>query len=139
MAMGNRLSSSVRWRVYAHGLPAAVWGGVLLALSVTSNLGPIEDVDIIAHQDKVLHFLEYFILAALAAFGLVRGTKRPREWQMRTAILFPAAYGVVLELLQLLVPERDFSTLDMLANVLGAVAGALMAMQVLEPVALRKR
>ena len=136
--MGDGILGRIRWRAYVHGLPAAVWGGVLLALAVTPSLGPFDEMVIIDHQDKLMHFVEYLVLASLAAFALVRGTNRSREWQLRTAIVFPAAYGVLLELVQLLVPERDLSGLDMLANALGALVGGVVAMHILEPMAIRK-
>jgi VanZ family protein len=101
---------------------------------VTTDLGPIEDVDVMPQQDKVLHFLEYLVLAFLTAFALVRGTRRSREWRWRTATVLPALYGIALEVIQLGVPGREMSLLDAGANVLGAMAGAGIGMSVLEPV-----
>ncbi len=128
----------MRWRFWFYGLPAAIWGGVLLALALATDLGPIEDVDVMPHQDKIVHFLEYFLLAFLTAFALVRGTKRSRQWQMQMAIIFPVLYGILLEVIQLVVPGREMSFLDIGANVAGVLAGAFVGMRVLEPVAVRK-
>lgn len=128
----------MRWRFWFYGLPAAIWGGVLLALALATDLGPIEDVDVMPHQDKIVHFLEYFFLAFLTAFALVRGTKRSRQWQMQMAIIFPVLYGILLEVIQLGVPGREMSFLDIGANVAGVLAGAFVGMRVLEPVAVRK-
>ncbi len=128
----------MRWRFWFYGLPAAIWGGVLLALALATDLGPIEDVDVMPHQDKIVHFLEYFLLAFLMTFALVRGTKRSRQWQMQMAIIFPVLYGILLEVIQLGVPGREMSFLDIGANVAGVLAGAFVGMRVLEPVAVRK-
>ncbi len=136
--MGGGLRGSVRWRFWFYGLPAAIWGGVLLALALATDLGPIEDVDVMPHQDKIVHFLEYFLLALLTAFALVRGTKRSRQWQMQMAIIFPVLYGILLEVVQLGVPGREMSFLDIGANVAGVLAGAFVGMRVLEPTAVRK-
>jgi VanZ family protein len=136
--MAKDLLGSVHWRVYSYGLPAMGWGVFLLITALAQNLGPIEDIDVISHQDKLIHFLEYFILAFLTFFALVRGTKRTRRWQLYTTVGSVIAYGIALELLQVLVPERDMSMLDILANIAGAVVGAYVAAGVLEPVALRK-
>ncbi|UCC93792.1 MAG: VanZ family protein [Thermoplasmata archaeon] len=136
--MGTAIGRSVRWRVYMHGLPAMAWAVFLMVTALSPSLGPIEDIDIVTHQDKIVHFLQYFILSFLTFFALVRGTKRDRGWQLRTTVVAVIVYGVILEVLQLAVPERDPSVLDVLANVTGAILGAYVAQAVLEPVALRK-
>ena len=135
--MVEGLSGAVKWRVYLYGVPAMAWAALLLATAVARDLGPIEDIDVVPSQDKLVHFLEYLVLAFLAFFALVRGTHRSREWQMWTAFLAAAAYGVFLELLQMGVPGRETSALDMAANTLGALAGAFVASRLLEPVAIR--
>lgn len=136
--MGSGLQGSVRWRVYMYGLPAMAWGAILMVTALSRSLGPIDDIDIVSHQDKIVHFLEYFILAFLTFFALVRGTRRDRRWQFHTTIGVVIAYGIALELLQILVPERDMSMFDIMANIAGAIVGAYLAQAVMEPVALRK-
>jgi len=126
--MGGGLLGSVRWRVYVLGLPAMAWGAILMATALAPSLGPIEDIDIVSHQDKIVHLLEYVVLAVLTSFALLRGTRRPVEWIWRVTLASVAAYGVLLEVLQVLVPERDFSPLDLAANVLGALLGTLAGM-----------
>jgi len=126
--MGGGLLGSVRWRVYVLGLPAMVWGAILMATALAPSLGPIEDIDIVSHQDKISHLFEYVVLAVLTSFALLRGTRRPADWIWRATLASVAAYGVLLEVLQVLVPERDFSPLDLAANVLGAVLGTLAGM-----------
>jgi VanZ family protein len=136
--MATTVGRSVHWRVYQYGLPAMGWGVFLMVTALSRNLGPIDDIDIIDHQDKAIHFVQYLVLAFLTFFALVRGTRRDRGWQLHTTIGAVAAYGIALELLQLAVPERDMSMLDMLANTAGAIVGAYLARALLEPVALRK-
>ena len=129
--MGSTLGRSVRWRVYMNGLPAMAWAVFLMVAALAPSLGPIEDIDIVSHQDKLLHFFEYFVLAFLTAFALFRGTRRDREYIARLTFTSVAAYGVMLEVLQVLVPERDFSVLDLGVNVVGATVGTVTAVHLL--------
>ena len=132
------LGSSVRWRVYIHGVPAMAWAVLLMVTALAPSLGPIEDIDIVSHQDKIAHFVQYLVLAFLTFFALVRGTMRDRMWQLRTTLVAVVTYGVLLEVLQLVVPGRDFSPVDTVANIAGGSVGTLVAGTLLEPVALRK-
>jgi VanZ family protein len=136
--MGSGLGRSVKWRVYAYGVPAMAWAAFMMVTALAPSLGPIEDIDIVAHQDKLVHFAQYFILAFLTFLALVRGTRRERSWQLQTTIVSVVAYGILLEVLQMAVPERSVDILDIVANAVGSVAGAYVAQAALEPVALRK-
>ena len=136
--MGTGMGASVRWRVYIYGLPAMGWAVFLMVTALSRNLGPIDDIDIVSHQDKIVHFTQYLILAFLTFFALVRGTRRDRRWQLHMTIGAVLAYGIALELLQSLVPEREMSMFDIIANVAGGIVGAYVAQTILEPVALRK-
>ena len=136
--MGAGVRGSVRWRVYMYGLPAMGWAAFLMVTALSRSLGPIDDIDIVSHQDKIVHFVEYFVLSFLAFCALVRGTRRSREFQLTVTIGAVIAYGIALELLQLLVPEREMSVSDIMANIAGGVVGAYVAQAVLEPVAIRK-
>jgi VanZ family protein len=138
MRVWEALRESVRWRVYLLSLPAQVWAGMMLAMAVTPDLGPIEAVQLFEHQDKVFHVIEYFVLSNLIAFAVIRGTDLERGDQLKVSFLVPAVYGVLLEALQPLVPYRDASGLDALANILGAAIGAALAVYLLGPRFYRK-
>jgi VanZ family protein len=77
-----------------------------------------------------LHFIAYFILAAMA--GAAFRDRRP----VFTAVLALIVLGGALETLQGFV-GRDSSAYDALANTVGAVTGGLLARTVVEP--LRRR
>jgi VanZ family protein len=81
-------------------------------------------------NDKALHFIAYFILAAMA--GAAFRDRRP----VFTAVLALIVLGGALETLQGFV-GRDSSAYDALANTVGAVTGGLLARTVVEP--LRRR
>lgn len=75
------------------------------------------------HQDKVAHFLAYALLGALAHRALP-GTGRQR---LLGALLLAGLFGVSDELHQALMPGRDPSALDWLADLLGGAVGAATA------------
>ncbi|MFH1609921.1 MAG: VanZ family protein [Candidatus Bipolaricaulota bacterium] len=70
---------------------------------------------------RFLHFLSYWLLAVLAAWAMPKG-KRRRAWY-GAAVSF--GYGALLEALQLLVPARAPSALDLGINLAGALTGSL--------------
>ena len=51
---------------------------------------------------------------------------KDRTWnqqQLVQIIILLSTYGFILELLQILVPARNFSWFDLVANVMGVIAG----------------
>lgn len=132
------LVDSVRWRVYLYGLPAMAWAAFLMATALSPSLGPIEDIDIVSHQDKIVHFVQYLVLAPLTYLALVRGTRWDGGRIGRVTFLSVAVYGALLEGLQVLVPSRDLSSLDLLANLLGGLVGTWLASTLLSPAAVEK-
>jgi len=93
--------------------------GVALALASWMALRPVAASEWFSGQDKVLH------LSAYAAFHLLGrlGFAEP-GWRLPAALF---GYGMLIEGLQALVPGRVPSGLDLAANGLGLVAGALLA------------
>lgn len=72
--------------------------------------------------DKICHFLGFAGLLLLAfrskpAFG------PGRRWMMIGVLLL---YGAALECIQHFIPYRSFNPMDMIANALGVVFGALL-------------
>ena len=136
MLMGLR--ESIRWRFYLFSLPAQIWAGVMLAMAITPDLGPLANVDLFEQQDKAYHFTEYVVLAILLVFALLRGTSLPREDQVKISFILPSIYGVALEVIQPFIPYRDASGLDALANIFGAAIGAIIGVYLLGPWLIRK-
>ena len=72
-----------------------------------------------------VHFAAYAGLAAITVRALARGRLRNVTWRaVCGAVAISSLYGVTDEYHQLFVPGRSFEVLDMLADALGAVAGA---------------
>ena len=78
------------------------------------------------YQDKVIHFVEYGILAFLLARALTGPDATPKPWRPGAALLLTVIFGVSDEIHQSMVPGRDASFTDLLANTVGAMAGVLL-------------
>ena len=97
----------------------AAYSAIIAYLSLTSgsNSAPL-----FPHADKVMHFLAYMGFA-LVCIPQINSLKRAT-----CAFILIALFGGAMELLQSLTPDRMPSILDMLANTLGAGAGAVGAL-----------
>ena len=87
-----------------------------LALTAVS-LTPAEALQEVNANDKVAHFACYCL------FALLLGTVPLRTRQYLIGGVLLALYGLALEGLQSLVPGRDCSLLDALANAAGVASG----------------
>ena len=76
-------------------------------------------------NDKVLHLMEFGILAALCyrAFRWAAGPVAARQAVM-LAIVAASAYALTDEVHQVFVPSREASSLDWIADTVGAVIGS---------------
>lgn len=107
-------------------LPAAIT--YTIALIVANFINPPELPDIgFSFQDKLFHFLAYFILANLwILYVRLYAYKKGIIW----AFIFALCLGVILEILQNKVnPNRTFDTNDMLANAIGVIVGTYIAIK----------
>jgi len=82
-------------------------------LSLASN--PVPGMP--AKYDKIGHFFLYLITSSLFYIAFKRKFSRVLLY----AVLFSVLYGTLMELLQMLVPERSFSFEDIIANTFGAI------------------
>lgn len=108
-----------RAAAFLTGLPLAATLTLLVALVVSwATLSPAEQLPAAPGGDKLHHFLAFAALAAPLSFA------RPRRalW----VVLAAAAFGGAIELVQPHV-GRHGDLADALANTLGAMAGAAVA------------
>jgi VanZ family protein len=101
-----------------------------LLLVIWGELSGPEPVLLQGASDKLLHFLAYFGLAAMA------GAAFKRRGQMIFAGLGLIVLGGILEIIQGFT-GRDMSLLDEIANTMGVIAGSICARALVEP--LRRR
>jgi VanZ family protein len=90
-------------------------------------------------SDKTGHFWAYAALGFLLLRALCGGIVMPSTLQRAvTSVLLTSSYGIGLELYQQGVPGRSADVLDVVADTLGAICGAVLLMLV-RLVLLRRR
>ena len=98
--------------------PVLLYAALIFVVSGQSNL-PSTRI-----WDKAAHFGEYAILGFLAARAIFLIT----GWSLRTsalvAVVGATTFAITDEIHQYFVPGRDADVLDVLADFLGAIAGA---------------
>jgi VanZ family protein len=95
----------------------AGWLGVAITLAV-SLMPPALDTSG-SHVDKLVHLAGYAVLTFWWAQLVIR-----RRWRLAVAVVL---FGIMIELLQGLTPNRQPDLLDALANSGGALIGWLAA------------
>jgi VanZ family protein len=110
------------------------WSAVVLWFAVINLLSSLPGSSIppgpeIPHFDKIVHFVVFFAGAFLLDNAL-RQSGRPLGLpRFLTAFLLVALFGIIDESRQVFTPQRDGADpFDMLANVLGALAGASLSL-----------
>lgn len=107
-------------------LPLAAW--VALIFAASSIPGRTTDsIDLPRGFDKLVHVVEYAVLAMLFYRGLAYGDPRAR-WSAAIIVVAVGALVAALdELYQSAVPGRDSSAADLVADMVGVLGGALAA------------
>ena len=82
---------------------------------------PVPDELQFEFSDKIMHAIAYGCLAGLAAIGV---RERERRSLLLWAALLSTGYGIVDEIHQSFVPGRQAGLDDVIADALGAFAGA---------------
>ena len=108
-------------------LLAAIAYTILLVMVSLIDLKGVPDLGS-SFDDKIYHFLAYFVLAILWITYSKQLKNRVKLYQVFLGMI---VFGVVLELIQhQLNPNRTYDTLDLLANCLGVVVGTLIAARI---------
>ncbi len=112
----SRLPAPVRW-----ALPVIVAGGIFY-LSDQPSLDAVPPL--FPMQDKVFHAVVF----ALLGITLALNADRSRRWSVRHGVLLAAgvSWAVLDELHQSMVPGRDCSALDLLADLVGLSVAFLL-------------
>jgi VanZ family protein len=116
---------SFRTNVRGKHFPAvafAAWAVLLLVLSLQS-MGVKMTVRFVP-SDKLLHAIFYLPLGAFIFWNFYR----EKKWALIIiSTLLAGTYGLLIEIIQGVLPWRAFDYFDALANLSGAGAGALLA------------
>ena len=114
----HRVSTIQRW------WPALAWAGLILGMSSVPG-SRLDDVGLQV-PDKLVHAVEYAVLGVLALRAATdRGPVSRRAFWL--AIAFAALIGVLDENYQRLVPQRESSAADWVADLVGTFAGVSLA------------
>ena len=105
-----------------------VWYGAWLGACCLAMLTPgtaLPDVSVVSFQDKIIHFIIFFVLAYL---GMGLGVyKKDRDWRKKRLwlnfMLLAFIPSIGLETAQHLIPYRSFDLMDLLFNELGVFSG----------------
>ena len=115
----NTYRAATRW------VPLALWITFIFVMSSIPDL-PGEYRDLPPHSDKVVHFIEYFILALLLYRGLANDASGRMNVLLVALVLIGIGIAGLDELYQSIVPRRDSSVADLASDIGGIAAGALV-------------
>jgi hypothetical protein len=105
---------------------AVVWAGVILVLALVpvSWVFGIAPVDVWTLLGALGHYFEYVVLTALVAVGWGEAVGRRRALAMAAAV--GAVYGVLMEVVQLPLPYRQFDVRDMATDWAGVATAVVL-------------
>ncbi len=115
----NIYGAITRW------VPLALWVAFIFVMSSIPAL-PGGYRDLPPHSDKVVHFIEYFVLAILLYRGLGNDGTGRINMLLIALILIGVGIAGLDELYQSIVPGRDSSVADLASDIGGIAAGALV-------------
>ena len=107
-------------------IPAIVWALLILYLSTGPGISlPVKWWDLLA-PDKIGHAVFYGILVILILWGF--GQQAPLSQKIAWGVVLGAsAYGIGMEVIQYaFFPGRYFEVLDIIANIIGTIAGLII-------------
>ncbi len=114
---------SRRW-----ALAAVLWAVIIIGFGV-SPTQKIVDATAPNHEDTATsagHFVEYALFSGLLVLAGHERDENPRRHIAVVAVLAAVLLGLAIELIQAVLPYRDFQLLDLLLNAVGATVGAVV-------------
>lgn len=105
--------------------PSVLWA-VVIFIMLTIDTGSVESVPVIPHLDKAVHAFIFGLLAFLWVF--YRDAKRKGAWLW--VFIITALYGAGMEFFQENFTTREFEWNDIIADSVGALAGALIGKKI---------
>lgn len=105
-----------------------IWVILIIILAVLPNIPTprFAGRPIPIRLDYPVHFLEHTLLAFLAIISFVYNRRQLQRILITLATL--VLFAVFAEMLQLIIPARDFEFRDMLLNIAGIITGTTIAL-----------
>ncbi len=115
-------------KLYLVYLPLVIYWIILL---VATSL-PAPDLPDVWGSDKIKHYLAYGVLAFLLNLTFLVQEKKKLTVQKAflVTIITCSVYGALDEIHQIFIPGRSAELLDLLADVIGAVTGAIIVLYI---------
>jgi len=108
-----------------------VYAALVFVLSVIPT-EHLPDADV-PYFDKVVHVCEYLGFAWLLVRA-IRVSRVPERDYLLWAWIYATSYGMLIELLQAMVPWRSADWMDALANAIGAAGGVWIGQRIPRPI-----
>ena len=102
--------------------PLLFWIFLIFALSSIPNISP-DGIKLPKGSDKVIHYLEYSVLALLFYRGLVYGNRSISDLIAVVVIIAGSGIALMDEFYQSFIPGRDSSFFDLIADFSGIITG----------------
>ena len=90
---------------------------------------PIGPGPSIPYLDKIVHLCEYLLFAWLLVQA-IRASQMPERTYLLWAWIYATSYGLLIELVQAMLPWRSAEWADAAANALGAALGVAIGQKV---------
>ena len=103
--------------------PTVLWALVILTLHIVPSDKIPAPPDWGLSLDKLVHFTLFAVLCVLLLYAYFRRGQFLTLSQLMWALVVLVLYGLILELVQIVVPGRNFSWMDLFADSIGVVAG----------------
>jgi VanZ family protein len=113
--------------------PSILWALVILILTIVPSNKIPEPPHWAISFDKLIHLLLFMVLGLLILFGRQINSKIWRKPQLWWIVSMLISYGLLLELFQILVPGRNFSWMDLVADAIGVIIGAFFFLVFIKP------
>ena len=108
------------WWAAVAGCAALILIGAVIPVSVKPR---------IPHLDKVAHLCEYLLFAWLLVQA-IRVSRMPEREYRLWAWLYATSYGLLIELLQAMLPWRSGDWVDAVMNAIGAAVGVWLGRRI---------
>ena len=101
-----------------------IWSFLILSISVVPVWSSKESS--LYGFDKIGHFLGYLVLAVFMIRSVRYTAKISFIKNFSFTLIFCGVYGILIELVQLVIPGRMADVYDVVANIFGVICGAIL-------------